>query len=148
MKLYLDSNVLIAYLLREFGKMTDFMEQAFEDFIVFCEQNNHEIVLSDIFFKEVQKISYTGKEEVVNVIKRISSFIKIVDILSSSEEKSLANKIEQETGLHFADSLHTATALKFHCDYIITWNKKDFNRAYRYVRNLNPKEAIQVLSLS
>ena len=138
MRIYLDSNVLIAYAVRDFGKITDFMEDAFKNFLAVCLEDKHEIVLSDLFFKEVEKITFSKSKEVMEMINKFGN-LRAIQIKTSEEDRIIARKLELETGIHYPDSVHLQLALKLNCDYIITWDK-GFEKAKQKINCLTPKD--------
>lgn len=46
----------------------------------------------------------------------------------------------KKRGLHFSDSLHAATALKFECDCIVTFNMKDFEKIDDLIEVFEPSQ--------
>lgn len=57
------------------------------------------------------------KERVIQYFKKTDIPILIV------EKDQMGKEID---GIHYPDSIHAGTAIKFECDYLITFNIKDF----------------------
>lgn len=140
MKLYFDSNVFMAYVLRDFGKSTDYMEGAFEDIAILCEEKNHGIILSDLFFKEVGVKTYSSKSEILNILKNLTK-ARVTELQITAVDKIESKSIERKTGLHYPDSLHISLAIRSKCDYIITWDK-GFQKVSKLIKCATPREFI------
>jgi len=65
--------------------------------------------------------------------------------LKKKPNNKLTQEIEKQTGLHFFDSVHVAIALENQADLIVTWNKKDFEKAHKFIQCVSPKEISYIL---
>ena len=124
MLVYLDSNVFISLIDRELGRNIRGLFVEAELFFDKAKKEGHVLVLSDWFFKEVKKICYLDKEEVLEYFEKIGVNVKTVDL----NEKVSFEEFSQK-GVHFHDALHVAITLHFKCDCIVTFNVKDFEKA-------------------
>ena len=139
MKLYLDSNVLISLINQEFGKAFEYMEQAVREFLVVCGEKRHILVLSELFFKEVGDVAGLSKEDVLEYFGGISS-VQCVGF--GQREQKEAAKLSHTTGIHFPDSLHATIAIQNKCNYIVTWNLKDFDCVEDIINSATPRDFI------
>lgn len=145
MKLYLDSNVLISLINHEFGKAFEYMEQAVQEFLVECGEKNHLLVLSNLFFKEVEKTTGLSKEKVMEYFDGIS---RVEAAAYGRPEHEKAAELFRTTKIHFPDSLHAAIAIQNKCDYIVTWNLKDFDCVQDIIGSATPRDFIRPCFLS
>ncbi|HZX33836.1 MAG TPA: type II toxin-antitoxin system VapC family toxin [archaeon] len=132
MRVYLDSNVFISLFEREMGKNSRGLFVEAEMFLERVKNKGSVLVLSDWFFREVQKITFLSKGEVLRYLENNGAKTEVVD----SEGVSL-----EKTGeLHFPDSMHAAIAIHFGCGCIVTFNLKDFEKVKRLIEILEPGE--------
>ena len=136
-RFYLDSNVFISFVREEIDKAFNLRFQESMDFFKLCNQGKLEVVLSKLFFAEVQKITALKKELVLEEFKRLE--IEIKETGTMPDEK-LAFEIVKECGIHYSDALHVAFAIGNKADFIITWNRKDFEKTGKLVKCLTPSE--------
>ena len=93
------------------------------------------IILSSLFFDEVNKISYCSKENTLEFFKNFGVEIKCVDF---NRRASVSDIIA--LGIHYPDYLHVAFAIKAGCDCIVTFNVKDFLPARKLISIFDPSE--------
>ncbi len=136
MRLYLDSNVLIACLRKEVDRSFRLLYVESEDFFSCCKNKGIELVVSRHFLGEVEKTIFIKEKEVEEFFETYS--IKTVFVESAEKQKSIW--VMRETGIHFMDAVHVATAVEQHCDAVITFNKKDFEKAQELVPCFTPSE--------
>lgn len=139
MRLYLDSNVLISFLREEIDSSFNNLYLESERFFSSCKLLGAEIVLSDLFLKEINNIVFLKKEQIFEVF---CSFGLSVSFNPNADVEK-AEKILKITGLHFADAMHVANALQSGCKAIISWNKKDFEKAATIIPCFSPREFVQ-----
>ena len=136
MRLYLDSNVIISLVNQEFGKGFEYMEQAVERFLAVCIEERHELVLSDLFFEEVKKVTKKSKQEVREILVDTG----IVEVGYDDSIYANAIRLLQKRHMHYPDNKHAAIAIEHNCDYIVTWNLKDFDCISDLMHSVSPRD--------
>ncbi len=119
-----------------------FLSLETKNFFDFCKKEKHIILLSDWFFKEVQKIIFLNRKDVLEEFKRMKVNVFVIE---KKPNKKLIYKIIKEFNLHYSDSIHVAVAYENKSDFIVTWNKKDFEKANEFVECIYPKEFLYIL---
>ncbi|MFH1751576.1 MAG: PIN domain-containing protein [archaeon] len=137
-KVYLDSNVFIAFIKSEIGKPFKLMFQEVEDFFKECSEK-YLIVLSKHAMEEIERIVCYNKEDTKNFFKEMR--IPIETIQTISEDNRIAREFFRK-GIHFADALHVALAVRANCEILLTFNKKDFKLVEGIIKVREPKELI------
>jgi len=141
LKLYLDSNVFISLVREEIDGNLNILFNDAELFLSVCSKKNFTLILSFLFFREIEKSIFLGRKDVIDFIK--SNYKVTIKVFN--EEKDYSPEVERiikETGIHLSDALHIAIALDSKADLIISWNKKDFVKAIKLINCLTPKEFI------
>lgn len=123
MKLYLDTNIFLDYLLGRKDKFRDLSLIAFEFFRRIIKEE-HEIIISDLLIKELE--FNIDQNKINNILTWLSKENKIIKIRTEKEDRTQANIITKKYKLHYSDCLHSTLAKKAKADYIITRNIKDF----------------------
>lgn len=136
MRIYLDSNVFIAFILCESGGLNKLMYVEAEDFFYRCHKK-HTLVLSNHAVNEIRKFTYYPKDEILSFFK--SQEIEIDFIDEDKKDIELA-EIFLKRGIHFTDALHTAIAINAKCAALVTFNTKDFEKIYE----INVKEPVEL----
>lgn len=139
MRLYLDSNVLISFVRSEIDSAFNLRFKQTEDFFSKCRVYGIELAISDFFLFEIRKIVFLDKKSVQELFDSLG--VPIVLVKEAPKEKACA--VFRKTGLHFSDSLHVATAIEAKCEAIISWNKKDFEKAKELIPFFTPIEFFQ-----
>lgn len=139
-RFYLDSNVFISFVREEVDSSFNLRYVDSENFFAFCRKEKHTLILSDLFFKEVNKVISLKKDDVLEEFKRHEVDATAAEKNPSKERVSRAIK---ECRIHLADALHAATAYENRADAVITWNKKDFAKAQKFVKCFTPKEILE-----
>ncbi len=136
MRLYLDSNVFISFIRCEIGKGFKLMELKSIDFFDSLIESNHELVLSDLFFYEIEKVIHYSKKEVISFFKKKRINVKIVCF-----KKNYFSELKKWgfIKIHRQDRVHFFLALKSNSDSIIAWNLKDFTPAKKFINVMEPK---------
>lgn len=134
MKLYVDSNVFISLIREEVFLNRTLFDEALSFFEKVHERKDT-IVISELTLKEIKKIGYTEKEEIVEQIKNK----KIKAEYIPSNYKIEFTKFEK-LGIHIPDSIHVAIAIKERCDCIVTFNIKDLKLANNFIKVIEPSE--------
>ena len=137
-KFYLDSNVFISFIREEIDSSFNLRFQESKEFFKLCMEEKHEIILSELFFAEVLKITALKKELVLEEFKNLG--IKIIEAVKIPSQSQIF-KIMKQTGIHASDAMHIAFALENNADLIVTWNRKDFEKAKKLVKCITPNEA-------
>lgn len=122
MKLYVDSNVYLDFLLdRKNKQLKDLSEKAY---ILFRRSGSCEfkIILSDHVLRELDK--HMNLSETTSFFKLLEKKIIKVKMKKSDEEKAKSLKT------HYEDALHIVLAKKAKADVIVTRNKVDFKHLF------------------
>ncbi len=135
LRVYLDSNVFISLLDREIGRHIRGLFVEAELFLEKAKKQRAVLALSGLFFKEVEKHCYLNEQEVQEYFERIG--IK-TEKIETKEKLSLKEFLSE--GMHFADALHAAIAIKNKCDCIVTFNTKDFQKIKNKIRIVEPAD--------
>lgn len=132
MKLYVDTNIFLDYLLERknvFGKGISRPAQKLFYRAMSCE---FFIVLSNHTATEInKKISLTQATMLFEFLKK-----KIVNVYFSEEDIEKARSIDSK---NISDALHVVLAKKSGCDFIITRNMKDFRKYALWVEPKTPE---------
>jgi len=113
-RIYLDTNVIMDFLLGRDSSAFDLLNKALE-----CK---YFIIISDLVLKELK---YQNLEnESANFIKLLSGVNKIKIFRVSKEDKINAKLLLKQT--HYADAVHKILAKRLEVDYLVTKNIKDF----------------------
>ncbi|MFH0954800.1 MAG: PIN domain-containing protein [Candidatus Micrarchaeota archaeon] len=139
MRVYLDSNVFISFVKSEIDGAFNLRFVQAEDFFSFCRGKKIGIVLSDHFLFEVAKIAFSDKKSVEKLFLCLGVSVEFVKDASSEQAKI----VSQKTGIHRADAVHVAAALESNCNAIVSWNKKDMEKAGRLISCFTPLEFVQ-----
>ncbi len=138
MRLYVDSNVVISYVFQEIGKSNHVMFQEVSLWLEKCKAEEHLLVLSDVALDEIIKKTFLRPSEVFEVLQ--GNRFQVV--MREKTDYMAASSISLRFGLHSADSLHAAIALRLKCDAIVTWNLKDFEKVASLVKSYAPSELV------
>ncbi len=122
-RFYLDSNVFISFVREEMDSAFNLRFVDSENFFALCRKEKCVLILSNFFFKEVNKIISLKKADVLEEIKRHEICVVSAE---KNPSKELVLKVVKECGIHFADAVHVAHACESKADAVITWNKKRF----------------------
>ncbi len=139
-KIYLDSNVFISCVREEIDGQLNLRFSDAEKFFALCAKRSMVVVLSDAFFAEVKHITGLQAEDVIETMREIGIKIKLVQRSKNSEE--IARRIMRQTGIHFSDAKHIALALESGCNVVVSWNKKDFEKAHTYIPCITPEDFV------
>jgi predicted nucleic acid-binding protein len=134
-RFYLDANIIISFIRQEIGFMSRGLFIEVNNLFEYMKENNITGVISDLCLEEIETIIKVKKEDVQFSLKNQSIITEFV----STEEK-LDEERFSLLGVHYADALHLAIAIHFHCDALVTLNTKDFNMAKKWVNIIDPRE--------
>ncbi|MBI5884674.1 type II toxin-antitoxin system VapC family toxin [archaeon] len=137
-RVYLDSNVVIAFVRTEIGKPFKLMFQDVEDFLSACPEK-YVLVLSDHACDEINNVISYSKESIIEILARFEIIIEQVKRARLDSEKTL---VFAKRGMHYADALHAALAINSKCDILLTFNKKDFGVVNGLINVKEPNELI------
>jgi predicted nucleic acid-binding protein len=140
MRLYLDSNVYISLVREEMGRHFQNLSYHSLLFVSFCAKNNITLVLSRLFFEEVNRIISLSTADVLDFFKEANVHIELVSCPSLHEESA---QLMKQTGIHYADAMHVVFAQKSACAGVVTWNSKDFDKTRRIISNWTPKSFME-----
>lgn len=139
-KIYLDSNVLISLIKEDFGKGFKLMYANTEAFFDNCREDM--FILSSLFLDEVKEKGYYSSDEVNEFF--INKQLKTFFVIASKEDLLLAKQLMRR-GMHFTDAAHAAIAVRMNCDYLVTWNEKDFRQVGDLIKVVTPSHFWQSL---
>ncbi|MEW6294853.1 MAG: hypothetical protein AB1467_00985 [Candidatus Diapherotrites archaeon] len=137
MRLYLDSNIIISYINLDFGRNYELMYKRVEDFFALCAKRKFTLIISSLTINEVNKNSFCAEEDLIELLKRHGVRFGIIRMANSIEKREPELRL---LGIHFPDSLHVAYALESKSDFIVTWNKKDFEPIKHLIDVISPDE--------
>lgn len=123
MRIYIDTNIFIDYLLGRKDKFRDLGLIAFE-FLRRIVEEEHEIIISDLLIKELE--FNVEKNKIKDLISWLSENNEIIKMKTEKDDKIHADIISKETKLHYSDCLHSVLAKRGKADIIVTRNIKDF----------------------
>lgn len=138
MRLYLDTNVFIAYVRSEMDRAFNLRFQEAGDFFNWCQKQNAILVISAYFLQEVEKL--IGMKPIA--VKETFQFLGLSCEYGSDVEYSAMQNVRVITGIHAADAWHVANALHYRCDCIITFNLKDFEKAEKIIPCSSPRDRV------
>ncbi len=141
MKIYLDSNVYISSVREEIDNSLGILFHNSDLFFALCKKNKYTLILSSNFFKEVKSVVSLEKDSIESHLLELGIPVEVIN--DTGKYKQLAHQIMQKTGIHFADAFHVAIAKSTNCNFIVTWNIKDFRKAGEYVECKTPEEFIE-----
>lgn len=125
-RVYLDSNVFISLVREEINGAFNLRFRDSEAFFSLCKKEKIIVVLSDLFFKETERVVGLKREHVLEFLEKYK--LEFVFIETSKDIKHKAKEIRNQNALHTTDALHTALALAAESRAVISWNKKDFEK--------------------
>ncbi len=134
-RIYLDSNVFISLFSKELGRNLCGLFVEAEWFFEQVKQKKHFLILSDLFFEEVQKQTYLSKDEITAYFKEQNINFETARIKPGLPWKKFIAR-----GIHYSDALHAATAIAFKCNCIVTFNIKDFEKAKNEIKSFEPSD--------
>ena len=138
MLLYLDSNVLISLIRNELNGGLRPLYHYSENFFCLCRERNIIVVISGLFLKEVKSKTFLTEKEILDYFKSI--YLIKYELAFPTAKVDERNKELKAKGLHYPDSLHAAYALETNCEYLVTWNKKDFELLENLIKVISPDE--------
>ena len=134
-RVYLDSNVFISLFNREVGRGIRGLFVEAEQFFERVKEQNHVIVLSNLFFDEVLRRTHLSQGEVTAYLKEHRINVEIAIIKPNLPWRALVAQ-----GLHNSDALHAAAAIAFNCDCVVTFNTKHFEKARSKIKVVEPAD--------
>lgn len=134
-RVYLDSNVFISLIDREIGKGVRGLFVEAEQFLERVKESGDVLVLSDLFFREVQRKTGMKQESVIAYLENEQVEVETVQQKEPNRVRKLLGK-----GIHFSDALHVDIALRENCDCIVTFNVKDFENVRELIGLFEPAE--------
>lgn len=134
-RVYLDSNVFISFINQEIGSDFRTLYIEAEDFFKRVKKKGCMLILSYLFFDEVKRKCFSDKYQVLKHFKEIEIKTEVIE-----EEKEIFIGKFVSRGLHYTDAVHVAVALKERCDFIVTFNIKDFQKVSDEIKVVQPSE--------
>lgn len=134
-RIYLDACVFISYTKQEMGWNLRGLFIEAERFFDKVKKNGDSLVLSDLFFYEVKKKTHLERE---SVLAELAGIDILYEILSPAQKPPL-QEIEA-SGIHRPDLLHVGLAIQAECDYIATFNIRDFIPAKKWIKVIQPND--------
>jgi len=134
-RVYLDSNVFISLFNEEIGAGLRGLFAEAESFFDRIKEDKHVLVLSEVFFREVERKTFLPKGGVLGFLNDRQIIVECVE-----EGEKFPIKKFLDAGLHFSDALHAALATRHNCDCIVTFNLKDFLLANNKILVFTPAD--------
>jgi predicted nucleic acid-binding protein len=134
MKIYLDTNMFISLVQEEIDSKHRGLFVEARDFFETAKKEKHPICISKLFLREVKKILFMNKKEVIQKLKTLG--IQFEFIPNPAEDKI---RFFKELKIHFPDYIHAGIAYSC-CDCIVTFNIKDFKNAEKYIPIFSPTD--------
>src|SRR3989344_2702329 len=125
-RFYIDSNVLISLLREEMNGNFRLLFKEADAFFNYAKKTGSVIVVSELFFSEVEDKIYLNKEAVLEQLLSLGAIVESAG--GFSEDYKLQTKKFEMKGIHRLDAKHLAIAIWAKCDAIVTFNKKDFEK--------------------
>ena len=138
-RIYLDSNVFIAFIKSEIGKPFKLMYYEAEQFLYECK-DKYALVLSDHALTEIRGAASYSKKDAVELLNNMEVAVEIIE---TSEKDALKAREFCRSGIHRADALHAALAINSKCNILLTFNKKDFRPVEKLIDVMEPAELIE-----
>jgi predicted nucleic acid-binding protein len=127
----LDTNVFVSLYKEELGKNLRPLYIESQEFFNYIKQKNILLVLSELFFSEAYKCCYVSKKDIISYFSKLEIPLLII------EKENLALPLKE---VHYPDSIHASTAIKYNCDSIITFNTKDFDKIKNKIKIFEPNK--------
>ena len=135
MKLYLDSNVLISALKDELDSNFRFLSYESAQFFKWASKSKIVLLVSDLFFQEIKDKLKLDKKSIAEYFSSINILLEYGEVCES--DLVFAKKIEK-CKIHYPDSVHIAIAKRTGCEFIVTFNIKDFKKANSFIISKEP----------
>ena len=113
----------ISYIKDEIGRSVRGLFVEAQNFFERVQLENHTLVLSDLFFYEVEKVIFESCETVLQNFKIHK--ISVERVYVTLEAFKRAQRFAQKY-THLLDAQHAALAIQSKCDALVTFNAKDF----------------------
>ncbi len=133
-RVYLDSNVLISSMREEMDCQLRPLYLEADNFLSKAATANIRIIVSELFLDEVKDYLKISKKDIYQYFTLKGTKTETV------ETNTDFARIMESKGIHFPDSVHASTAIASNCECIITFNKKDFKPAKKWIQILLPEE--------
>ncbi|MEW6295000.1 MAG: type II toxin-antitoxin system VapC family toxin [Candidatus Diapherotrites archaeon] len=134
-RIYLDSNVFISFINKEIGRNVRGLFVEVKLFLEKVKEKEGVLVLSEWFFREAERYCYLTKDEILRYFRKNRIKTEVIE-----EKETLSLKGFRGRGIHYADLLHAATAIKYKCDCIVTFNVNDFEKIKDKIEIFEPLE--------
>jgi len=142
-KVYVDTNIFLDYFLNRSDRLRPLGEFAFNVFKkAFLKELK--IVISDWTLSELES-SEASEEDITVLLDGLKNSGSLEVVKLMEEDRRKARKILKESGLHTADALHVALAVRSGADVLVTRNIKDFAKAENLIESVLPEEIWFVL---
>ncbi len=143
MRVYVDSNVFISALRDEIGFNFALLGRDSRLFFAACAKRSITVVISNLIMFEITKKIKLSESDIFGNLEELGVHFEFV--ITTDEMKVLAQKIQDETGIHYLDGLHVAIAIQKKCDYLVTWNMKDFEKTRNWIMPFHPESFLKTL---
>lgn len=135
-RVYLDSNIFIAFVKSEIGKPYRLFYQEVEDLLQAAPER-FEFVLSDLALKEIEKHTRYTPPQTIELFNRKE--IRTIFVQPTKADFLLGKEFLKQ-GIHWPDALHAAIAIGYSCEVLLTYNKKDFFPVQNRIQISEPNE--------
>ena len=127
--------MFISFINQEIGSDFRALYIEAESFFKRAEKKNCTIVLSQLFFDEIEKRCFLDKEKIIEKLKEFGLKIEISELKNEISIRKFLVK-----GIHSSDAVHSAIAIKEKCDCLVTFNIKDFEKILDKITVLLPSD--------
>ena len=134
MRIYLDANVFISLFQEEIGHGFRGLNIEARDFFERASKRKDTIYISVLFLKEISKILFMKKEQVLEEFEKRNLKIKLL----GKPKKENVLKF-YHLGIHHPDYIHAAIAFE-NCDCLVTFNIKDFEKIRHFISLFSPAD--------
>jgi predicted nucleic acid-binding protein len=131
-RIYLDANVFISYIKREMGFNLRGLFIETERFFETIKKGQHTLVLSPLFFDEVERKTKMDKKDILEELENLGVIVELINI------EILYIHPYTKLGVPRTDAMHIAYATQSKCTIIVTFNIKDFKPAERHIKIVDP----------
>lgn len=123
-KVYVDSNIFISIILDEISRDYQLLGLRSLEFLNECLECKYEVYVSDFVLDEFCRITSLNDEDFNDLFSVNPKKVRVVE--SCEEDIVRASQLGKVYVNGFLDSMHASLAIKAKCDFICTWNVKDF----------------------
>ena len=158
MKVYIDSNVFVSYVMRSEKEHNDsktfinyIIKNSFNKDINFFTSRFTEVEVGSAVFRRskrqdraratLHKMTRSWANKIFPLPENPNKKIKIDNLIIKLVETAL------RYGTNFGDSVHANDVESYEIDYLVTWNIKDFKKLEKKIKRLKVLNSIDMLNI-